>query len=99
MSDKQKKAKKTKKPIQIHLEEEQLAALRYQAEQNGESLAQMIREGVDLYLAQIPVEEDSIMNIIGIGNSKGKEQFDNLDDELYQDFIERKYDKEATKNE
>ncbi len=65
---KKKKNKKLKKPLQVYLDQDQLNALRYQADQKGESMAHIIRESVALYLAQIPVEEDPIMNISALGS-------------------------------
>ena len=69
MSDKT-KAKKAKKPLQIYLDQGQLDALRYQADRNGKSMAHLIRESVAMYLAQLPLEQDPAMSIIGIGSSK-----------------------------
>ena len=39
-----------KKPIQIYLREDQVAALRSVAERRGELMAALVREGVDLLL-------------------------------------------------
>lgn len=87
MSEKPKKTSKktkTKKPIQVYLDEKQLRALRYQSEHFGKSISQMIREGVDLYIAQIPIEQDPAMSIIGIGSSDVDDLAENHDKYLYE---------------
>jgi hypothetical protein len=60
---------RTKHPIQIYLEKSQEQALRRLASKKHVALAALIREGVDLLLAQSPLEDDPAWHIIGIGNS------------------------------
>lgn len=59
----------TKKPIQVYLEPRQLGALRWLAEKRGVSIAELIRQSVDCYLAQLPPEDDPLWGIIGLGKS------------------------------
>lgn len=58
-----------KKPLQIYLREDQLEALHMIAERRGESMAALIREGVDMLLDEMPVEEDPLLDIVGLYDS------------------------------
>ncbi len=58
-----------KKPLQIYLRDDQEKALRVIAERRGESLASLIREGVDLLLESVPVDEDPLLDLIGLYDS------------------------------
>jgi hypothetical protein len=55
-----------KRPIQVYLRPPQLEALRYLALRRGSSVAALVRQGVDRLLAEVPVEEDSLLDIVGI---------------------------------
>jgi hypothetical protein len=55
----------TMKPIQVYLRPEQIESLRSIAKRRGASLAELIRQGVDRFLAEVPAEEDPLWNIIG----------------------------------
>jgi len=57
------------KPLQIHLRPDQDRALRALAAREDASLADLIRRSVDLYLASLPVEDDPIMQLVGLGHS------------------------------
>lgn len=59
----------TRRPIQIYLEQRQEQALRRMAQDRKTSLSELIRTGVDLLLAQTPVEEDPAWKIIALGAS------------------------------
>ncbi len=59
----------TKRPIQIYLEEQQDRALRRIAEDKGISLSELIRRSIDLYLENLPVEDDPALKIVGLGRS------------------------------
>lgn len=59
----------TKKPLQIYLRQEQLDALRGLAEQRQVSMAALVRQAVDRLLEDVPVEEDPLWNIVGLGSS------------------------------
>lgn len=56
----------TMRPIQVYLRPEQIASLRAVAERRQVSVAELIRQGVDRVLADVPAEEDPLWNIIGI---------------------------------
>ena len=58
-----------KKPIQIYLRDDQEKALRSVAERRGESLAALVRAGVDLFLEGLPPEEDPLLDIVGLFDS------------------------------
>ena len=58
-----------KKPIQIYLEPAQDRSLRALSQREGISLAALIRRTIDHYLADLPVEEDPALQVIGLGRS------------------------------
>jgi len=58
-----------KKPLQIYLREDQVQALRIVAERRGESIAALVREGVDLFLKGLPPEEDPLLDLVGLFDS------------------------------
>lgn len=63
--------KMRERPIQIYLRPDQDAALRALAKQEKVAIAELVRRGVDQYLAHVPVEQDPAMGIIGIGAGSG----------------------------
>lgn len=58
-----------KKPLQVYLRTDQLDALRALAKRRGESMAGLIRVGVDRLLQEIPPEEDPLLEVIGLYDS------------------------------
>ena len=60
---------KKKKPLQIYLRDDQMQALRSVAERRGESIAALVREGVDMLLEGLPPEEDPLLDIVGLYDS------------------------------
>ncbi len=56
----------TKKPIQVYLRHDQLDRLRSLAERRGVSIAELVRQGVDLLLAETPADHDPLLDIVGI---------------------------------
>ena len=62
-------AKAAKKPLQVYLRTDQLDALRALAKKRGESMARLIREGVDKLLQDIPPEEDPLLEAVGLYDS------------------------------
>jgi hypothetical protein len=56
----------TKKPIQVYLRREQLDALRALAGRRRVSVAELVRQGVDRLLAEVPLDEDPAWDIIGL---------------------------------
>lgn len=74
--------KKMKKPLQIYLREDQMQTLRRVAERQGESIAELVRQGVDLFLDQLPPDEDPLMDIVGLYDSRLGDLADNHDEYL-----------------
>ena len=58
-----------KKPLQVYLRKDQVEALRTVAERRGESIAALVREGVDLLLEGLPPEEDPLLDLVGLFDS------------------------------
>jgi Ribbon-helix-helix domain len=59
----------TMKPIQVYLRPEQIDSLRAIAERRKISMAELIRQGVDHMLSEVPAEEDPLWSIIGTFDS------------------------------
>ena len=57
------------KRIQVYLWPEQIDSLRSVAERRKVSIAELVRQGVDRILADMPTEEDSLWDIIGTFDS------------------------------
>jgi hypothetical protein len=63
-------ARLIKKPLQIYLRVDQERTLRMLAEQEGVSLAELIRRSIDGYVrAALPPEDDPSLGIIALGHS------------------------------
>jgi hypothetical protein len=62
-------AKPKNKPLQIYLRQDQVNALRRVAERRGESLAELIRQGVDMLLDGLPSEQDPLLEILCLYDS------------------------------
>ena len=58
-----------KKPVQVYLRPEQLGALRHLARKRNVSVAELVRQGVDRVLADIPPEEDPLWDLVGMFDS------------------------------
>jgi hypothetical protein len=58
-----------KKPIQIYLREDQVEALKIIAERRDQSVAALVREGVDRLLDDLSPEEDPLLSIISLYDS------------------------------
>lgn len=58
-----------KKPFQLYLREEQMAALRHLARQRGVSMAELVRQSVDRFLEDTPLDEEPLWSLVGIGAS------------------------------
>ena len=59
----------TMKPVQVYLRPEQIESLRAIAERRKVSMAELIRQGVDYMLSDVPAEEDPLWDIIGTFDS------------------------------
>ncbi|HEY64910.1 MAG TPA: CopG family transcriptional regulator [Caldilineae bacterium] len=58
----------SKKPIQVYLDVDQEEALRALAQRLQISMAELIRRSVDQFLAELPVEDDPAMRLVGLGS-------------------------------
>lgn len=58
-----------KKPMQVYLCPDQLEALRSLAQRRNVAVAELVRQGIDRLLADVPVEEDPLWDIIGLVDS------------------------------
>jgi hypothetical protein len=58
-----------KKPIQIYVEPRQHNILEAMSKKKGISKAAIIREGIEKFLKELPVEDDPAMGLMGLGNS------------------------------
>jgi hypothetical protein len=79
-----------KKPLQIYLREDQIEALRIVSERRGESLASLIREGVDLLLEKLPTSEDPLLDIVGLYDSEPEDLV-----EKHDEYLEKLLEKEG----
>ena len=55
-----------KRPVQIYLRPEQIGGLRALAARRGVSVAELVRQGVDHILTDVPPEEDPLWQIVGM---------------------------------
>jgi hypothetical protein len=55
----------TMNPMQIHFRPAQVETARAVASRRGVSFAELVRQALDNFLAETPVEEDPLWNIIG----------------------------------
>lgn len=62
-------AKAAMKPLQVYLRVDQLDALRALARRRGESIAGLVRDGVDRILRDVPPEEDPLLDVVGLYDS------------------------------
>ena len=62
-------AKASKRPVQVYLRSDQLDALRALSRRRGESIAGLVREGVDKLLEEVPAEEDPLLEVVGLYDS------------------------------
>jgi hypothetical protein len=67
------------KPIQVYLRPEQIDSLRSVAVRRKVSIAELVRQGVDRILADVPAEEDPLWNIIGIMDGGPRDLAENHD--------------------
>jgi len=71
-----------KKPLQVYLRQDQFKALRTVAERRGESIAALVRQGVDMLLEGLPPEEDPLLDIIGLYDTGTDDLAENHDEHL-----------------
>ena len=76
------------KPIQVYLRPEQIESLRAISERRKVSIAELVRQGVDRVLEDVPVEEDPLWNIIGIMDGGPNDLAENHDKYLAEMIIQ-----------
>jgi hypothetical protein len=59
----------TKRPVQIYLEQRQQLALKRLAAKRKVSVSELVREGVERLLTEMPIEDDPAWKLIGLGSS------------------------------
>lgn len=80
------------RPMQIYLRPDQDSALRVLAQDQKVSMAELVRRSVDLWIEQLPAEQDPLMGIIGLGaGGKGdvSEKHDQYLVEIYKQEVDR----------
>ncbi len=75
-------AKAAKKPLQVYLRSDQLDALRALSKRRRESIAGLVRKGVDKLLDEVPPEEDPLMGVVGLYDSGVSDLAEKHDDYL-----------------
>ena len=78
----------SKHPLQIYLDDRQDQFLRRLAKERNASISELVREGIDLLLARVPVEEDPAYKLVGVGTSKNRHIADKHDEYIV-DEIEK----------
>jgi hypothetical protein len=78
----------TMKPIQVYLRPEQIESLRAISERRKVSIAELVRQGVDRVLEDVPVEEDPLWKIIGIMDGGPNDLAENHDRYLAEMIIQ-----------
>ena len=58
-------------PFQVMLDPEQHHQLRGYAERRGQSIGSLVRESVARYLADVDVEDDPLLGLIGLAEDTG----------------------------
>jgi len=59
----------SKKALQVYLRQDQLEALRALAKKEKVSIAELVRQGVDRLLAETPIEDDPLWDLVNLGES------------------------------
>ncbi len=59
----------TKSPLQVYLRQDQMDSLRVLAERQEVSLSELVRQGVDRLLLEIPVQDDPLWDVVNLGQS------------------------------
>jgi hypothetical protein len=59
----------TKSPLQVYLRQDQMDSLRVLAERQEVSLSELVRQGVDRLLLEIPVQDDPLWDVVNLGHS------------------------------
>jgi hypothetical protein len=83
-----------KKPLQVYLREDQVDSLRVIAERRGESMAALIRQGVDKLLDDLPPDEDPLLELVKLYNTEKVDLAERHDAYLSQMIREENHGKE-----
>jgi hypothetical protein len=67
------------KPVQIHFRPVQIETARSVANRRGVSFAELVRQALDEFLTEMPAEEDTLWNIIGIADGGPSDLSENHD--------------------
>lgn len=59
----------SKSPLQVYLRQDQMDSLRALAERQDVSLSELVRQGVDRLLLEIPVQDDPLWDVVNLGQS------------------------------
>ena len=63
-------ARLVEKPVELYLYQEQFDALERLSAKEGKTIVDLILQGIDRLLAETPIEEDPLWDIVGIGRSE-----------------------------
>jgi len=63
-------AKMTNRPLQVYLRPDQESALDDLSRRTGRSKADLMRESLDRFLSDLPLEDDPAMRIVSLGKSE-----------------------------
>lgn len=58
-----------KSPLQVYLRQDQVDSLRVLAERQEVPLSELVRQGVDRLLLEIPVHDDPLWDVVNLGHS------------------------------
>lgn len=78
-----------KKPIQIYIESQQDDVLEMLSKKRGLSKAGIIRQSLEKFLKELPVEEDPALGLVGLGRS-GKRNLSDQHDQYLAQYAARK---------
>jgi hypothetical protein len=83
-----------KKPMQVYLRPDQIDTLKAVAERRGQSMAALVREGVDKLLDELPLDDEPLFEIIGLYDSGQGDLAEKHDDYLVK-LIEAESNRES----
>ncbi len=58
-----------KSPLQVYLRQDQMDFLRVLSERQEVSLSELVRQGVDRLLLEIPLQDDPLWDVVNLGHS------------------------------
>lgn len=72
------------RPLQVYLRPDQDSALRHLAKTQNVAIAELVRRSVDQMIAALPVEQDPLWGIVGLGDGGPPDIAENHDKYLYE---------------